>query len=848
VSERRDRYDPELAELLGDEPGLLELAQRVRESRPEPDLDPRFPAILRARLMEEARTALTAGHASRPAVDVRPAAAPRRRFRARFGPRGLAAWGTLAVGVAVAAAAVVAILSLRAPTPGGLAVVASNVSHQQAVDPHQAITLSFNQPMDEQNQQSVLAAVKIQPATQVTIAWKTPETLVITPVHPLAADTDYQVTIPKTSVQSQDGQTLNADVTIDFGTQPAATLSPSASPAPVLEAAAVGPAASDGQAFWGPAGAPGVTDGSAVQTTPVTAPSATASASPTGSPTPSATPASSPLASSPASSATPAAAAGAVVFPDGQAPVALSSMPAAAVAVSPDGFNVALAVTEPDGSGQIVVEGDDGSQANQVWPSGSPPGSAVTALAWDGNNRIVFVTSQGIDAVNLSNEHSEQLYAFPSAGTASGVVLAPNGGYAFLPASDVAGQPGPTSTATPAPATATPTLTPTPSGVSASASASPVATPSATYIPSAADGWLVTLATAGGQIPSPTQLAGSSSGVVAFSGASDEVGWVYAGDEAEVPSVLEAPVSDPSAVAQVPGAPTESIEALALDTHGATLAYGLDPGGIEIETATGVVLGSTADVARSLAFSPDGTQLAFVAAGSLDVAEARPGSTTSPATSVCQGADQVLSRFVGDQVSHDQAGLAALTAPGTSSAVQLTPADIDRGYVISSECTGGSAASGPTLAASARLIVDPTQTSAGQLTDETVVLGQSGGQWLVTGLSMPPLRAQGSGPHVLSVSVTPPVEGALNPESAVTITFDSDLDPSSVTLGSLWLETSGGQTIPLLDPAAYDPDTREVTLTVSGAVPAGTEVVVGTAISDIDGGHPPAQALYPVGS
>ena len=153
----------------------------------------------------------------------------------------------------------------------------------------------------------MLAAVKIQPATQVTIAWKTPETLVITPVHPLAADTDYQVTIPKTSVQSQDGQTLNADVTIDFGTQPAATLSPSASPAPVLEAAAVGPAASDGQAFWGPAGAPGVTDRSAVQTTPVTAPSATASASPTGSPTPSATPASSPLASSPASSATPAA-------------------------------------------------------------------------------------------------------------------------------------------------------------------------------------------------------------------------------------------------------------------------------------------------------------------------------------------------------------------------------------------------------------------------------------------------------------------------------------------------------------------------------------------------------------
>ncbi|MGA9115082.1 MAG: hypothetical protein WB802_14985, partial [Candidatus Dormiibacterota bacterium] len=86
MSDRRDRYDPELAELFGDDPGLLELAQRVRESRPEPDLDPRFPAILRARLMEEARAALTADHGSRPAVAVRPAAAPGGRFRARFGP------------------------------------------------------------------------------------------------------------------------------------------------------------------------------------------------------------------------------------------------------------------------------------------------------------------------------------------------------------------------------------------------------------------------------------------------------------------------------------------------------------------------------------------------------------------------------------------------------------------------------------------------------------------------------------------------------------------------------------------------------------------------------------------
>jgi hypothetical protein len=95
--------------------------------------------------------------------------------------------------------------------------------------------------------------------------------------------------------------------------------------------------------------------------------------------------------------------------------------------------------------------------------------------------------------------------------------------------------------------------------------------------------------------------------------------------------------------------------------------------------------------------------------------------------------------------------------------------------------------------------------------------------------------------------VTPPAQGSLNPESVVTITFDADLDPSSVTSGSLWLETNDGQTLTLVNPPTYDPDTHEATLIVSGSLPAGTEVVVGTSIADIDGGHPAADATYPVG-
>jgi hypothetical protein len=842
VTERRDRFDPELSELFGEDPDLLQLAQVVRESRPEPVLDPRFPLILRARLMGEARTVL----------------APRHTFRTRRAPGRLAVWGSFgaAAALAVAAAVVVAALTGGTPPTSGLAVVASNVSQQRAVDPHQAITLSFNEPLSQQSEAAVVAALKIQPATQVTIAWASAETLVLTPTHPLAANTDYQVTIPKTAIQNTGGQTLSSNVTIVFGTQAVATPGPTAPPVPALEPAAVGPAAGDGLAFWGPGDAPGVTDSTAGQ--PVPSLSGTASPAPSATATPRSSPVGSPGASpltatpSPSNAApitpTPAPVEGAVYFPADQAPVPLSDSPATAVAVSPDGYNVALAVSQPDGTSAIVVENPDGSAANRVWPSGSAGGALVTALAWDGNARIVFVTPDGVYAVDLEDQWS-QLYAFPAGGSALGVVLAADGQAAFLTAADVAGQAGPGATASPsASAISSPSPAPStsPSGAASPTASSPAAaTPTATYLPTAEDGWLVTLPMEGGQVPAPTQLPGSVSGVVTFSGAGDEVAWVDV--TGSTSTVLEAPVSDPTTITPIPGAPTEGIEELALDAHGATVAYALDPGGIEVATASGSVLGTTPDEASSLAFSTDGTQLDFVAAGSLDVAQVQTASTPPGPTSLCEDAAQVLTQFVGDQVAHELADMLTLSAPGAPPAGTLTPSSVDRGYVISSSCTAATATSGPTLTASARLIVDPTSTSPGQITDETIVLAENDGGWLVTGLTVPPLHTQGSGPHVLSVSATPPVAGSVNPESVVTVTFDSDLNASSVGAASLWLVTADGQTLALVSPPTYDPDTREATLIVSGSFPAGTVVVVGTSIADIDGGHPAANATYPVG-
>lgn len=809
----RPANDPELVDLFAEDPDLIQVARLLHDSRPEPVLDPRFPALLRARLMREAQTAL----------------APRRRFHLRLAP-GLAAWGTFAVGAAMATAAVIAVLSTRAPAPAGPAVVASNVSHQRAVDPNQTITLSFNQPMNEQDSQSVLQSLKIQPATQVAVTWKNPQTLVVTPLHPLAANTDYQVTIPGAALRSQSGKPLTSNVSIDFGTQPTPSPSPTPPPPPSLSTSAVGPAVGGGTAFWGPGGAPGVTSSTAGQPVPTSTPTAQASGSPTASaqPTSSATP-----------TAAPGPAEGAAIFPPGQPALALSDGPATAVAVSP--YSLALAVSDSGGSSTIWVEGTDGGQRYRVWPSGSAEPAPVTAMAWDGANRLVFVTPSGIAAVDVTNRQVSSLYTFPPGGSGSGVVLAPDGQLAFLPADDVTAAPaGASASPSPTPPTSA-TTSPSPATTALPTSAPGSATP--TSAPGGAPGNGSLLSLQPGSAPTP--LAGSADGVVAFSGDSQMVAWLDASGPAA--TVVEAKTADPAATTPVPGAPAGTRE-LALDLHGATLAYAL-PAGIEVQRANGAVLGTASTPATSLALSADGSRLVLVTGASLDTATVPTGSIV-PIASPCRGGDGVLSQFVQDQVAGDQAGASALSAPGAGSGA-LTVPGVDRGYVISSGCTPAAGQSGPTLAASARLIVDPSPEAPGELTDESLALSQSqGGVWLVTQVDIPPLHQQGGGPHVISVAVTPPATGSANPVTVVTVTFDSDIEPATISSDSLWLENvTTGQPIPLEGTPGYDPDTREATLVVGGSLPAGaqTDVEVGTALSDIDGGHPRAQSPYPIG-
>ena len=193
---------------------------------------------------------------SRPAVDAQPGGWRLHAVPSPVPPRRLAAWERSPWAAAVAAAAVVAVLGLRAPSPqAGLAVVSTTVNHQQSVGPRQAITLSFNQPMDRAGKPDSRCwhAVKIQPATQVTMSLEDARD----PGHHPGPPPGGGHRLPGDDPQDLDPEPGRPDPERrrhDRLREPAGIdeVSPSASPAPVLEPAAVGPAAGDGQAFWGP--------------------------------------------------------------------------------------------------------------------------------------------------------------------------------------------------------------------------------------------------------------------------------------------------------------------------------------------------------------------------------------------------------------------------------------------------------------------------------------------------------------------------------------------------------------------------------------------------------------------
>ena len=202
-------FDPELNEVLGD-PELIRIARLMSTSTtPEPPLDDAFKTGLRRQLMAEAWERAEGGNAW---------------WRVSFRPQ-IMAWAGAAAVVVIAASVV--FYTASQPPSGTATIVVGSPQDGGSVPVHEAILVSFNQPMDHASTEN---AVQVTPATTVAFRWSGDTQLYVQPTSgDLAPNTQYLVTIGP-GATTQAGTKLDTPKTVTFVTQPVPT--PAAPPSP----------------------------------------------------------------------------------------------------------------------------------------------------------------------------------------------------------------------------------------------------------------------------------------------------------------------------------------------------------------------------------------------------------------------------------------------------------------------------------------------------------------------------------------------------------------------------------------------------------------------------------------
>jgi hypothetical protein len=734
-------FDPELEDLFQDEPELIETAKQVRASRPRVEADPRFQNRLRAQLVAEASRG-------------RGARGVRRWWR--LGPAGFA-WGGGLLGAALITATVLTFVS---NSPKDQTVTAfSQLTAQHSVSPNQVITVSFNQPMKKT---VVENGVHIQPAVKVAFSWKNND-LVISPVYHLSANTPYTVTIAKTYLVAASGASAAAPINITFATEPTATPQPVSPPS--LTPVVLGSNGTGGSLLYTPDG------GSVVSTVGVIPESATTPPSPTATPTPPASATATPEGSFSGAPSVP----GALVEFSTSGPAAQIGPLPSAVAFSPNGRYLAMAVDDGNGGSQIITSQSDGSAPDKLIDSPTP----VTALTWASNDRIIYTDGTNIDSVDLSHTTST-LYTLASG---SGVItsLATGGAYAYI-----------------SPATGT-------------------------------GGSLLNISSGAEQV-----LHGATTDV-AFSGNGATVAWVD--NSAQPGRLFTEPVTENTPDALSMPDSNASPSDVALDMRGDEITYlstdstsGLTQLVVaQLPSGTPLAVTSISN-ASELTLSPGGDHVAFVsnssAGASVEQAPVPGAPKHQVGPRIPDAANATLQGFVQAQVGQsgqpDLDTLAALSAPGVNAASN-TPPDLSRAYVISTSLEPAGV-----VEASIELIVDPDAGhTATRVASEQVLIAESSGSYLVTSATIFPLRNESAGPHV--VQVTPITADGV---TTLLVTFDSDLNQKTVA-GAITVENQAG--VILNSTAVYDPDTRTATVTLANA-PSGTLTLeIATSLADVEG-------------
>jgi hypothetical protein len=663
-------FDPELEDLFHNEPELLETAKQVRAARPRVEPDPRFQNRLRAQLVAEAS---------------RGAGARGVRRWWRLGPAHFA-WGGAFVGAALITATVLTFVSTHNSTETVTGI--SQLTAQHQVSPNQVITVSFNQPM---NEQAVVAGVHIQPAVKWSYSWKN-NSLVISPAYHLAANTPYVVSIAQTALRSLSGASATAPINIVFGTAPTPTPAPVAPP--TLNPVVLGVNGATGSLLFSP-------DGSVVSTGGILPAAATTAPS---SPTPSVSSA------TPSASATPTPEGVITQAPD--VPGALVEFPAtgtpaqlgpqaSAAAFSPNGRYLATAVDDGNGGSKIFASQSNGQQQDHLAGSSSP----VIALTWVSNDTIVYTDGTNIFSVDLSRAR-QTLYTLP-ASSGSITALVPGGTYAYVvPVGGAGGSLLNWSTG------AVQTLQGAADDVAFSGDGQTVAwidessTPNRLLTEAVGSQGAPSMLTLADPMASPSDVTLDSNGKELAYLSTSTAGVVQV-VVAQLPSGTPLATASPANVSQLT----------------------LSPGGDQ------------------LAFVSTGAS-----GPSIEQAPVPGATVAQSGSQIPSGANTTLQQFVQAQVGEngqpDLATLAALSGPGVNAAAS-TPQNLSRAYIINTyvDSDGGVQASIELI-----VDPNATHTSARVANEMLLLTAQATGGYLVTSASTTQLRNESAGPHVVQVS------------------------------------------------------------------------------------------------